>query len=115
MSEPSQSVSAIVPNKRYFTIGEVSQLCQVKDHVLRYWESKVPKLRPQRRQGRRYYRREDVLLVRQIHGLMKHEGYTLEGAWQKLEAQPPAQESPQMQAIQQAVVELEEVLHMLRE
>ena len=74
-----------IPSKRYFTIGEVSDLCGVKSHVLRYWEQEFPSLNPMKRRGnRRYYQREDVLLIRQIRSLLYDEGYTINGARQKV-------------------------------
>lgn len=70
-----------IPNKRYFTIGEVGHLCLVKPHVLRYWEQEFPQLKPAKRRGnRRYYQREDVIMVRNIRGLLYDEGYTISGA-----------------------------------
>lgn len=76
---------APIPAKRYFTIGEVSALCEVKPHVLRYWEQEFPMLEPVKRRGnRRYYQRQDVLLIREIRGLLYDEGYTIGGARQKL-------------------------------
>ena len=75
-----------IPGKRYFTIGEVSELCAVKTHVLRYWEQEFPSLKPMKRRGnRRYYQHEEVLLVRQIRALLYEQGYTISGARQKLE------------------------------
>ena len=66
-----------IPGKRYFTIGEVSELCAVKPHVLRYWEQEFPQLSPVKRRGnRRYYQREDVELVRTIRSLLYSQGYT---------------------------------------
>ena len=115
MNENGREDQAVLPNKRYFTIGEVSNLCQVKDHVLRYWEKEIPALNPKRRRGRRYYQREDVYLIREIQALMQ-EGYTLEGARQKLQGRSPVpQDTPQTQAIRQAVAELEKVAEMLKE
>ena len=74
-----------IPAKRYFTIGEVSELCDVKSHVLRYWEQEFPSLSPVKRRGnRRYYQRHDVLLIRQIRSLLYEQGYTIEGARKKL-------------------------------
>lgn len=71
----------VIPDKRYFTISEVSTLCDVKPHVLRYWEQEFSVLRPSKRRGnRRYYRREDVMLVAQIKGLLYDQGYTISGA-----------------------------------
>ncbi len=70
-----------IPSKRYFTIGEVSFLCGVRAHVLRYWEQEFPQLKPSKRRGnRRYYQREDVIMVRNIRGLLYDEGYTISGA-----------------------------------
>src|ERR1043165_1552270 len=77
-----------IPAKRYFTIGEVSELCDVKPHVLRYWESEFPSLKPVKRRGnRRYYQRHDVLMVRQIRGLLYEQGYTIGGARLRLEGE----------------------------
>jgi len=70
-----------VPGKRYFTIGEVSELCLVKPHVLRYWEQEFPQLKPVKRRGnRRYYQRQDVVMIRQIRSLLYEQGYTIGGA-----------------------------------
>ena len=81
---PNNELPAI-PSKRYFTIGEVSDLCSVKAYILRYWEQEFPSLKPMKRRGnRRYYQREDVLMIRQIRGLLYEEGYTISGARQKL-------------------------------
>lgn len=75
----------VLPSKRYFTIGEVSELCAVKPHVLRYWEQEFPQLKPVKRRGnRRYYQRHDVMMVRQIRSLLYEEGFTIGGARQKL-------------------------------
>ncbi len=74
-----------IPSKRYFTIGEVSELCAVKPHVLRYWEQEFPQLKPLKRRGnRRYYQRHDVLVIRNIRNLLYEDGYTIGGARQKL-------------------------------
>lgn len=70
-----------IPGKRYFTIGEVSELCLVKPHVLRYWEQEFPELRSVKRRGnRRYYQHHDVRLVREIRSLLYIEGFTISGA-----------------------------------
>lgn len=82
-----------IPAKRYFTIGEVSELCDVKPHVLRYWETEFPSLKPVKRRGnRRYYQRSDVAMVRQIRGLLYEQGYTIGGARLRIdgEANKPA-------------------------
>ncbi|MEX2130380.1 MAG: MerR family transcriptional regulator [Pseudohongiellaceae bacterium] len=74
-----------IPPKRYFTIGEVGELCDVKPHVLRYWEQEFPQLKPVKRRGnRRYYQREDVILIRQIKSLLYEQGFTIGGARQKM-------------------------------
>ena len=77
-----------IPAKRYFTIGEVSDLCIVKPHVLRYWEQEFPQLSPVKKRGnRRYYQREDILIIREIRKLLYDEGFTISGACQKLKEQ----------------------------
>jgi len=74
-----------IPAKRYFTIGEVSDLCQVKAHVLRYWEQEFTQLRPVKRRGnRRYYQHHEVLLIRRIRELLYGQGFTIQGARQQL-------------------------------
>jgi DNA-binding transcriptional MerR regulator len=74
-----------IPGKRYFTISEMGDLCSIKPHVLRYWEQEFPQLRPIKRRGnRRYYQRQDVVLVRQIRSLLYDHGFTIGGAKQKL-------------------------------
>ncbi len=75
-----------IPAKRYFTISEVSNLCAVKPHVLRYWEQEFPQLRPMKRRGnRRYYQRHDVLIIRKIRDLLYDQGFTIIGARNKLQ------------------------------
>ena len=75
-----------IPAKRYFTIGEVSELCGVKPHVLRYWEQEFTQLKPIKRRGnRRYYQHHEVLLVRRIRELLYEQGFTISGARNKLE------------------------------
>ncbi len=78
-----------IPRKRYFAIGEVSELCGVKAHVLRYWEQEFPQLRPAKRRGnRRYYQHGDVMLVRRIRSLLYEQGYTIGAA--RLRLKEPA-------------------------
>ena len=78
-----------IPPKRYFTIGEVGELCAVKPHVLRYWEAEFPSLKPVKRRGnRRYYQRQDVILIRQIKSLLYEQGYTIGGARKKMSDNP---------------------------
>jgi len=75
-----------IPAKRYFTIGEVSELCGVKPHVLRYWEQEFTQLKPVKRRGnRRYYQHHEVLLIRRIRELLYEQGFTISGARNKLE------------------------------
>ena len=75
-----------IPAKRYFTIGEVSELCGVKAHVLRYWEQEFPQLKPAKRRGnRRYYQHHELLLIRRIRELLYTEGFTINGARNKLD------------------------------
>ena len=75
-----------IPAKRYFTIGEVSELCGVKPHVLRYWEQEFNQLKPVKRRGnRRYYQHHEVLLVRRIRELLYNEGFTIHGARNRLD------------------------------
>ena len=82
MLEPSNNAQLPeIPSKRYFTIGEVSELCDVKPHVLRYWEQEFPQLKPVKRRGnRRYYQRQDVMIIRTIRSLLYEQGYTIGGA-----------------------------------
>ena len=76
-----------IPAKRYFTIGEVSDLCAVKPHVLRYWEQEFTKLKPVKRRGnRRYYQHHEVVLIRRIRDLLYEQGFTINGARQRLES-----------------------------
>jgi DNA-binding transcriptional MerR regulator len=106
----------VIPGKRYFTIGEVSDLCAVKPHVLRYWEQEFPQLKPLKRRGnRRYYQRHDVILIRQIRSLLYEQGFTIGGARQRLSGSEAKEDSAQsQQIIRQLRTELEEVLDLLR-
>ncbi len=105
-----------IPGKRYFTIGEVSDLCGVKPHVLRYWEQEFPQLKPVKRRGnRRYYQRQDVLIIRQIRSLLYEDGFTIGGARQKLTGTEARHDTSQsQQIIKQVRVELEDILQLLR-
>ncbi len=88
MAIPSNSRAELppIPAKRYFTIGEVSELCGVKPHVLRYWEQEFTQLRPVKRRGnRRYYQHHEVLLARRIRELLYQDGFTINGARHRLE------------------------------
>ncbi|MDH5611403.1 MAG: MerR family transcriptional regulator [Gammaproteobacteria bacterium] len=105
-----------IPAKRYFTIGEVSELCGVKSHVLRYWEQEFTELKPVKRRGnRRYYQRHDVILIRQIRSLLYDQGYTIGGARQKLTGEEVADDNNQSQQIlRQMRTELEELLVLFK-
>ena len=105
-----------IPGKRYFTIGEVSELCGVKPHVLRYWEQEFPQLKPVKRRGnRRYYQRQDVLMIRQIRSLLYEQGFTIGGARQKMSGQDAREDVTQSQQIvHQVRLELEDVLQLLK-
>ncbi len=105
-----------IPAKRYFTIGEVSELCAVKPHVLRYWEQEFPQLKPVKRRGnRRYYQRHDVLMIRQIRSLLHEQGFTILGARQRLEGEKAMDDvSMSQQLVRQLRTELEDILHVLR-
>jgi DNA-binding transcriptional MerR regulator len=86
LERPQPTELPPIPPKRYFTIGEVSELCAVKAHVLRYWEQEFTQLRPVKRRGnRRYYQHHEVLLIRRIRELLYDEGFTIHGARQRLE------------------------------
>ncbi|GGI95925.1 MerR family transcriptional regulator [Halopseudomonas pertucinogena] len=117
MLEPSHNNELpAIPGKRYFTIGEVSELCAVKPHVLRYWEQEFPQLSPVKRRGnRRYYQRQDVLLIRQIRSLLYDQGFTIGGARQRLTGEEAKEDNSQYkQLIRQTIAELEEVLQVLK-
>lgn len=108
-----------IPDKLYFSIGEVGELCDLKPHVLRYWEQEFPQLSPSKRRGnRRYYQRKDVLLVRQIKGLLYIKGYTIEGARQHLlgdDSQTLKKMQHSHAALQSAISQLEKVVLELDE
>ncbi len=115
MLEPSNNNELPpIPGKRYFTIGEVSDLCEVKPHVLRYWEQEFPQLKPVKRRGnRRYYQRQDVVMIRQIRSLLYEQGYTIGGA--RLQLTDTGKEGRKLSAetIQNMLSELEEIKTIL--
>jgi DNA-binding transcriptional MerR regulator len=106
-----------IPGKRYFTIGEVSELCDVKPHVLRYWEQEFPQLKPVKRRGnRRYYQRQDVMTIRQIRSLLYEHGFTIGGARQRLteEGTIVDESADRFRAlVRDMITELEDLLSML--
>lgn len=106
----------VIPSKRYFTIGEVSELCGVKPHVLRYWEQEFSQLKPVKRRGnRRYYQRHDVILIRQIRSLLYDQGFTIGGARQQLTGEQAKEDSSQSnQIVKQIRNELEDILQILK-
>ena len=133
MPEASRAKTALppIPAKRYFTIGEVSDLCAVKPHVLRYWEQEFSQLKPVKRRGnRRYYQHHEVLLIRRIRDLLYEQGFTINGARHRLEsetAEPRAAARattstatvvtvPPENTLEPAEIrqELEEIRHLLR-
>ena len=110
-----------IPAKRYFTIGEVSELCGVKAHVLRYWEQEFTQLKPVKRGGnRRYYQHHEVLLIRRIRQLLYEEGFTISGARGRLENlvvrpdEPPRQTTPPPINSSELRRELREILTLLQ-
>ena len=116
LEPPTDNDLPAIPGKRYFTIGEVSDLCGVKPHVLRYWEQEFPQLAPLKRRGnRRYYQRQDVMLIRQIRSLLYDHGFTIGGARQRLSGEKAKHDiSQSRQIIPQLRMELEDVLIILK-
>lgn len=117
MLEPSHNHELpAIPSKRYFTIGEASELCAVKPHVLRYWEQEFEQLADIKRRGnRRYYQHQDVLMIRQIRSLLYDHGFTIGGARLRLSSSEVRDEGSQVkQIIRQMITELEDVLKLLR-
>ena len=108
-----------IPGKRYFTIGEVSELCGVKPHVLRYWEQEFTQLKPVKRRGnRRYYQHHEVLLIRRIRELLYEEGFTISGARNRLDhsfAENEKQEPAGRNRLPSGPVDLASVKRELRE
>ena len=105
-----------IPNKRYFSIGEVAKLSEVKPHVLRYWEQEFPQLSPTKRRGnRRYYQQQDIVLVSQIKSLLYEEGLTISGARARLNGSKSEFGDLKLKIwSQQTIAELEEVLKLLK-
>jgi len=117
-NSPSKGPLPPIPAKRYFTIGEVSELCGVKPHVLRYWEQEFTQLKPVKRRGnRRYYQHHEVLLIRRIRELLYDQGFTISGARNRLDelvAEPT--KGPRMPRVPGVNLrkEIESVLELLR-
>ncbi|EIK45555.1 MerR family transcriptional regulator [Cellvibrio sp. BR] len=117
MLEPSHNDELpVIPGKRYFTIGEVSELCAVKPHVLRYWEQEFPQLNPVKRRGnRRYYQRQDVLTIRQIRSLLYDQGFTIGGARLQMTNEDNGSSSGQLnQLVVRMIDDLEHLLDLLK-
>jgi len=107
-----------IPSKRYFTIGEVSELCLVKPHVLRYWEQEFSQLNPVKRRGnRRYYQRHEVQLIRRIRSLLYVEGFTISGAKNQIEIEAGGQVDKTTQVnkkvVSDLIAEIDEVVAIL--
>ncbi|WP_034291978.1 MerR family transcriptional regulator [Herbaspirillum sp. RV1423] len=124
VNKPAVIVLPPIPAKRYFTIGEVSELCGVKPHVLRYWEQEFTQLKPVKRRGnRRYYQHHEVLLIRRIRELLYEQGFTISGARNKLDGHMHEDQSEIVeeidismgaQEIEAMRVELTSILQLLR-
>ncbi|MEF8729592.1 MAG: MerR family transcriptional regulator [Accumulibacter sp.] len=114
--DPAAEPLPAIPAKRYFTIGEVSELCGVKPHVLRYWEQEFAQLRPVKRRGnRRYYQHHEVLLVRRIRELLYSQGFTISGARNRLEdAEVEAAAKASALTLEEVRVELLSIAEILR-
>ena len=122
MLDPSENIDLPpIPSKRYFTIGEVSELCAVKPHVLRYWEQEFPQLKPVKRRGnRRYYQRHEVQLIRQIRSLLYVDGFTISGARNQLDHDSEVDGKPLVSSYREQIVsdlirEIDEVVSILRD
>ena len=122
MLDPSENIDLPpIPSKRYFTIGEVSELCAVKPHVLRYWEQEFPQLKPVKRRGnRRYYQRHEVQLIRQIRSLLYVDGFTISGARNQLDHDSEVDGKPLVSNYREQIVadlirEIDEVVSILRD
>ena len=116
MLDPSSEELPPIPAKRYFTIGEVSELCSVKPHVLRYWEQEFPQLQPVKRRGnRRYYQRHEVELIRTIRRLLYIEGYTTSGASNRLrEEKQKSSKGLNKKLYSQVIEELADISELLQ-
>lgn len=109
-----------IPAKRYFTIGEVSELCGVKPHVLRYWEQEFTQLKPVKRRGnRRYYQHHEVLLIRKIRELLYEQGFTISGARNRLDGQesndvPTPVAAPVIEAVKSVTTQLADNIDLVQ-
>ena len=102
----------LIPDKRYFTISDVSEWCGIEQHVLRYWEQVFRQLKPVRRGGRRFYTKEDLLTIKKIYTLLKDEGYTIEGAKRKVNNDEPEHKSRNNDFLPDEIInELQDILN----
>lgn len=102
----------VIPDKLYFTISEVSELCALKAYVLRYWEQEFPQLRPVKRRGnRRFYQKDDIILIRQIRTLLYEEGFTIDGARAKLSGTQGGQNTPTTLEVTSQPVKMNEIVN----
>ena len=109
----------VIPDKIYFTIGEVAKLCQLEPHVLRYWEQEFPQLNPSKRRKRRYYQRNDIKLVCKIKKLLYEDQFSIRGARKQLETEVNTKaSSPEKKVdktrVQSAIEQLEELLDVMQ-
>jgi DNA-binding transcriptional MerR regulator len=119
LSKKSSLALPQIPEKIYFTIGEVSKLCLLEPYVLRYWEQEFPQLSPAKRCGnRRYYKRDEIVLIRRIKSLLYEEGYTIEGARIKLNSDkhtPSPASSQSIEVVKRVIMSLKEILAELED
>ncbi|KEA63136.1 Transcriptional regulator, MerR family [Marinobacterium lacunae] len=115
-SSPTQQIELEpIPGKRYFTIGEAAKLCDLKPHVLRYWEQEFEQIQPVKRSNRRYYQRQDLLLIRQIRSLLYDQGFTIVGARQWLKGEQAGDDAKRYrQLLRQTITELETIRDLLK-
>jgi len=104
-SQFSEQLEIELPDKKYFTIGEVAEISDLKSHVLRYWEQVFPQLEPSKRRGRRYYQKRDVLLVLEIKSLLHEQGFTIPGAKTRLSKRDVDVSDSNLSSEQRSVVE----------
>ena len=116
MMENQSNNTPAIPNKRYFTIGDASKICEVKAHVLRYWEQEFNELDPIKRKGnRRYYQQKDLILVLQIKDLLQNQGFTVDGAVNMISSvNEKTTEKPHSHLVKQLKSDLENVLSILK-
>ena len=116
MMENQNKIAPVIPNKRYFTIGEASKICSVKAHVLRYWEQEFSELDPIKRKGnRRYYQQKDLVMILKIKELLQDKGFTIEGAKNMINSDQGKVESlTDKHMVAQIKSELENILAILK-